>query len=169
MFDKKQLLLISNFTGKETLNECVRCNHNLKTKIDIPKNCAVNALVICSQIGGHNSYLHFVSEVASVVVCNSKCINVTDESDTEVALPNDKYDQFSCIFKVFKDARWKDVKGKSSIICSYLGRFSPSSKKKKKKKNPPQENFSYSGKMELSYSNIKKFLIFSQKKAFLIF
>ena len=36
--------------------------------------------------------------------------------------------------------------------------FSPSSKKKK---NPPRENFLYFGKMELSSSNIKSFLIFS--------
>ena len=49
------------------------------------------------------------------------------------------------------------------------------------KNNPPRERFLYSGKMELSNSNIKKFLkfletrapekflIFSQKKACLIF
>ena len=36
--------------------------------------------------------------------------------------------------------------------------FSPSSKKKK---NPPRENFLFFGKMELSTSNIKSFLIFS--------
>ena len=36
--------------------------------------------------------------------------------------------------------------------------FSPSSKKKKK--NPPRENFLYFGEVELSNSNIKKFLIF---------
>ena len=38
-----------------------------------------------------------------------------------------------------------------------------------KKTNPPQQNFLYSRKMELSSSNIKRFLIFSQKKSFLIF
>ena len=47
--------------------------------------------------------------------------------------------------------------------------FSPSSKTKK---NPPVENFLYSGKMELSSSNIKKFLIFRKRetpKKFFIF
>ena len=44
--------------------------------------------------------------------------------------------------------------------------FSPSSKNKK---NPLRENFLYSGKMKHSISNIKKFLIFSQKKAVIIF
>ena len=42
--------------------------------------------------------------------------------------------------------------------------FSPSSKK-----NTPRENFLYSGKMELSSSNIKKFLTFSQEQDFLMF
>ena len=38
-----------------------------------------------------------------------------------------------------------------------------------KQKDPPGENCLYSGKMELSNSNIKRFLIFSQKKSVLIF
>ena len=39
----------------------------------------------------------------------------------------------------------------------------------KNKKNPPRENFLYSGETKLSNSNIKKLLIFSQKKAFFMF
>ena len=39
----------------------------------------------------------------------------------------------------------------------------------KNKENPPRENFIYFGEMELSSSNIKKFLIFSQKTAYLMF
>ena len=39
----------------------------------------------------------------------------------------------------------------------------------KSKKNSPRENFLYSGKIELSNSHIKKFIIFSRKKAFLYF
>ena len=41
--------------------------------------------------------------------------------------------------------------------------------KVKKQKNPPRENLLYSRKIELSNSHIKKFLIFSRKKAFLYF
>ena len=39
----------------------------------------------------------------------------------------------------------------------------------KNNKNPHQESFLYSKKMELSNSNTKKLLIFSEKKAVLIF
>ena len=42
-------------------------------------------------------------------------------------------------------------------------------KNKKIKKNPPRESLLYSGKIELSSSNIKEFFLFSQKKVFLIF
>ena len=46
----------------------------------------------------------------------------------------------------------------------------PSPKPKKKtKKNPPRKKFLIFPETELSRSNIKKFLIFSQKKAFLMF
>ena len=47
--------------------------------------------------------------------------------------------------------------------------------KKLKKIHPPppptplKKKFLYTGKMELSNTNIKKFLIFSEKKGFLIF
>ena len=154
----------------------------MKTKIDIPQNWAVNAWVIFSQIGGHNSYLHFVSEITSVVICNSKWISVTDKFDTEVALPNpkrvkainipvqkryDKYGQFSWIFKVFKDARWKDVKGKSSIISSYLAHFSPSSKKKKK--IHPKKISHILGKWNFLTLVLKNFLYFLWRKLFLYF
>ena len=39
----------------------------------------------------------------------------------------------------------------------------------KDKKNPPQENFLYSRKMELSNSNIKNSLYFLKRKLFLYF
>ena len=42
-------------------------------------------------------------------------------------------------------------------------------KLKKIKTNVPQENSLYSGKMDLSNSNIKKLLTFSQKKVVFIF
>ena len=44
-----------------------------------------------------------------------------------------------------------------------------SAQARKNKKNPPQENFLYSGKMELSNTNIKKLFVFSQEKVVLIF
>ena len=49
------------------------------------------------------------------------------------------------------------------LPSTFLG---PSSKNKK---NPPRKNFLIFQEMELSDSKIKKYLIFSQKKAFLIF
>ena len=53
----------------------------------------------------------------------------------------------------------------------YFRKWNPAffSSSLKNKKNPPRENFLYSGKIELSNSHIKKFLIFSRKKAFLCF
>lgn len=54
--------------------------HNIA--FHIMSQCAVNAWVAYRQIGGQNSYLDFLSEIASVLVCNSNCINDTDESDT---------------------------------------------------------------------------------------
>ena len=42
-------------------------------------------------------------------------------------------------------------------------------KPKLKKTNPPQANFFIFQEMELSNSNIKKLIVFSQKKAFFIF
>ena len=42
-------------------------------------------------------------------------------------------------------------------------------KLKKKKTNPPQANFFMFQEMELSNSNIKKLIVFSQKKSFFIF
>ena len=54
----------------------------------------------------------------------------------------------------------------STTICSYLVHFlSPSSKNKK---SPPRKKFLIFRETELSSSNIKKNLVFSQKKAFLI-
>ena len=55
-----------------------------------------------------------------------------------------------------------------SVISMLLdAHFSPSSKHKQK--STPRKWFLYFGKMELSNSNIKNFLIFSQKKAVHIF
>ena len=50
----------------------------------------------------------------------------------------------------------------------YFRKWNPAffSSSLKNKKNPPQENFLYSGKIELSNCRIKKFLIFSRNKAF---
>lgn len=56
----------------------------------IINKCAVNAWVIYHQIESQSSYFDFLSEIASVLLCNSKCINGTDESHTEVAPPNPK-------------------------------------------------------------------------------
>ena len=45
---------------------------------------------IYCRIGGQNSYLDFLSEIASAIVYNSRCINNTNESDAEVAHSNNK-------------------------------------------------------------------------------
>ena len=55
----------------------------------------------------------------------------------------------------------------SSIIWSYIAHFKTQGRKKILKKSTPKK-FLIFQKMELSGSNIKKFQIFSQKKAFLI-
>ena len=55
----------------------------------------------------------------------------------------------------------------SGILCGYLARFLSPGSKNRKKSTP--KKFLIIREMELSDSKIKKFLIFSQKKAFLMF
>ena len=61
---------------------------------------------------------------------------------------------------------------KTFIIFFYIsgnGTLHFSAQAQKNKKNPPQKKFLIFLEMELSNSNIKKILIFSQKKTFPIF
>ena len=60
-----------------------------------------------------------------------------------------------------------DISGNRNL--ENISRNEPFKPKLKKKTNPPQANFFIFQEMELSNSNIKKLIVFSQKKAFFIF
>ena len=63
--------------------------------------------------------------------------------------------------------KYKESLITSSILCSYLAYFPAQAQKAKK--NSPRKKFLIYPEIEFSRFNIKKILIFFQKKAFLIF